>query len=83
MIGINPFGRISSPCSSAVWTKKSVSRLTFDSEKVKSSIAEYNAFSLGVVGGEEGSGRRDKRRDAYCLSVLALRVESGEKMYSL
>ena len=75
-----PLGRISSPCSCAVWTKKSVSRLTFDSEKVKSSIAEYNAVSLGVVGGEEGSGRRESRRDAYCLSALAHGPELVEEV---
>jgi hypothetical protein len=32
-------------------------------------MAEYKALSLGVVGGEEGRGKRESRRDAYCLSA--------------
>jgi hypothetical protein len=40
-------------------------------------MAEYNAFSLGVVGGAEGRGSRERRRDAYCLSAS----ERGGRTY--
>jgi hypothetical protein len=64
------------PCSLAVCTKKSVSRLTFARENVRRSIAEYNALAFEdelEVGGDEGSGRRERSRDAYCSSALSLK----------
>jgi hypothetical protein len=63
----------------AVATKKSVSRTIFDKEKVKRDIAECNARALGDevgsrVGGEEGSGRRERRREANWVSAKSERI---------
>ena len=67
--GMTPPGCSSNPWSFAVWTKKSVSRLTLAREKVRTGRASTSVRERSgeeEVGGEVGRGSRERRSEAYC-----------------